>query len=269
MGGLGAIIATLGGGALYKLNPAYPFWMGSGLVIAATLLLLLFVKEPREFEASKERPNLLRSLKEVVQAQDKSTLRILLAIFCWFMAYNAIEAFFTLFAQNRLGLDVSDSARLLGQLSLVFVLFAFPAGFIGARLGRRLTILSGLAVMIVCLLSIFFLTPAALTLPLAKLPVLGVVPLVGAILMVLGAAWAAINVNSLPMVVDMTDNLHVGTYTGLYYLFSTLAAIVGPNLNGWVIQLMGNNYNLMMIIGPVFLVAAIVSMLGVGQGDVR
>ena len=57
--------------------------------------------------------------------------------------------------------------------------------------------------------------------------------------MVAGAAWALININSLPMVVDMTDAAHLGTYTGLYYLFSTLAAIAGPNINGWLIQLSG------------------------------
>lgn len=269
MGGIGAIIATLGGGALYKLNPAYPFWMGSVIVILASLMLFLFVKEPREFEQSQERPDLLRSLKEVVRAEDKSTLRILLAIFFWFVAYNAIEAFFTLFAQNRLGLPVSDGARLLGQLSLTFVLFAFPAGYIGARLGRRRTILGGIVVLSACMLAMFFLSPATLTIPLTKLPVLGVVPVIGVILMFAGAAWASINVNSLPMVVDMTDNLHVGTYTGLYYLFSTLAAIAGPNLNGWIIQFSGNNYNLMMIIGPIFMAVAAFCMLGVSRGEAK
>ena len=268
MGGVGAIIATLGGGALYKLNPAYPFWMGSLLVIVATLLLFIFVKEPLEFEQSETRPNLLRSLGEVARAEDKSALRILLAIFFWFIAYNAIEAFFTLYAQNRLGLPPEDGARLLGQLSLIFVLFAFPAGFIGARLGRRRTILSGITLLSACMLAMFFLSPATLTIPLtSKLPAIGVVPVIGLILMLAGAAWAAINVNSLPMVVDMTDNLHVGTYTGLYYLFSTLAAIVGPILNGWIIQLSGNNYNLMMIVGPIFMAVAAFMMAGVRQGE--
>jgi maltose/moltooligosaccharide transporter len=269
MGGVGAIIATLGGGALYKLNPAYPFWMGSILVIAATVLLFIFVKEPREFEEGEERPNLLRSLGEVVRSEDKSAFRILLAIFFWFIAYNAIEAFFTLYAQNRLGYPVSDGARLLGQLSLIFVLFALPAGFIGARVGRRLTILTGIILLSACMLAMYFLSPAILTIPLAKLPVLGVVPVIGLILMVAGAAWASINVNSLPMVVDMTDNLHLGTYTGLYYLFSTLAAIAGPNLNGWIIQFSGNNFNLMMITGPIFMAVAAFMMLGVRKGEAK
>ena len=61
----------------------------------------------------------------------------------------------------------------------------------------------------------------------------------------------------------------MGTYTGLYYLFSTLAAIAGPNINGWIIQLTGNNYNLVMVIGPIFMVVALVMMLGVRRGEAQ
>lgn len=267
MGGVGAIIATLGGSALYKMNQAYPFWLGSVLVLASSLLLFLFIREPREYAQSEQQPNLWRSLKEVSTDQDQSALRILLAIFFWFIAYNAIESFFTLYAQNRLGLPGADGARLLGQLSLVFVLFALPAGFIGARLGRRRTILAGILLLAACMLAMFFIPPVVLTVPLTRLPVLGVVPVIGLILMVAGLAWASINVNSLPMVVDMTDNARVGTYTGLYYLFSTLAAIAGPNLNGWIIQFGGNNYNLIMLVGPLFMAVAALFMLGVRRGE--
>ena len=105
--------------------------------------------------------------------------------------------------------------------------------------------------MIVLLLGIFLLPPATLTTVLTKLPVLGIVPVIGLFLMVAGVAWALININSLPMVVDMTTAARIGTYTGLYYLFSTLSAIVGPNINGWIIQFSGNNYNLVMMVGPV------------------
>ena len=81
------------------------------------------------------------------------------------------------------------------------------------------------------MLLMFFLSPSTLTILLTRLPVLGKVPVVGVILMVAGAGWAFININSLPMVVDMTGDSSIGTFTGLYYLFSTLSAIVGPNVN--------------------------------------
>ena len=80
-------------------------------------------------------------------------------------------------------------------------------------------------------------------------------------------AWALININSLPMVVDAAPQDRLGTYTGLYYFFSTLSAIVGPTSNGWVVQLTGNNYNTVMLLGSVSVLVALVCMLGVRKGE--
>lgn len=267
MGGVGAIISFLGGSALYRMNHAYPFWLGSALVVAASALVFLFIREPKTYEASEKEPGMLESLRTVMQDSDKSALRILLAIFFWFLGYTAIEAFFTLYAKNHLGLEEADGARLLGQLSLIFVIFALPSGYIGGRFGRRPTIIAGIVLMSAMMLTMFFLSPAALTVQLTKLPVLGVVPVLGLLLMFAGAAWALININSLPMVVDMTDAARIGTYTGLYYLFSTLSAIAGPNVNGWLVQLTGKNYNNIMIVAPIFMAVALVMMLGVKRGE--
>ena len=270
MGGVGAIIAFLFGANLYEMNQAYPFWLGSGLVILSSLLVFAFIREPKSFEVTDQTdPNLWVSLKKVLREEEKSPLRILLAIFFWFVAYNAIEAFFTLYAQNHLGLTAADGSRLLGQLSLLFVLMALPAGYIGARIGRRRTILTGILGLSLCMLAMFIIPVTSLTHLLTKLPVLGNVPVIGMILMLAGISWALININSLPMVVDMTDDLHIGTYTGLYYLFSTLAAIVGPNLNGLIIQLSGSNYANIMVVGPVFMAVALFMMAGVRRGEAK
>ncbi len=268
LGGVGSIIAFLGGAALYKLNPAYPFWLGSGLVILAAVLVFVVIREPEVHdEAQEERPSLIASLKTVLADTDRSALRVLLAIFFWFVAYNAVEAFFTLYAINHLQLTESDGTRLLGQLSFLFVLFALPAGILGSRIGRRLTISIGIVMMTLCLLAMYVLSVGTLTTPLTRLPALGEVPVVGVVLMVAGVSWALININSLPMVVDMTTASRIGTYTGLYYLFSTLAAIAGPNINGWVIQLSGSNYSTTMVAAPIFMVLAFIMMMGVRRGE--
>jgi MFS family permease len=153
--------------------------------------------------------------------------------------------------------------------SLAFVLMALPAGFIGGKLGRKRTISIGLVVMIAVMLSIFIIPKSSLTINLFKMPMLGQVPVVGMMLVVAGLGWALININSLPMVVDLTDAAQIGTYTGLYYLFSTLAAIAGPNINGWIVQLTGNNYASIFLIGPIFMVAALVSILGMKGGEAQ
>ena len=268
MGGLGAIIAYLGGAKLYDMDPTYPFWLGAGLVAVSAILVFIFIKEPKKItETAEETPDLINSIKMILNDPDKSALRILLAIFFWFIAYNGIEAFFTLYARNHLGLTESDGSRLLGQLSLLFVIFALPSGYIGASLGRKKTIMGGILLMAACVASMFLLPVNDLTYLLTSLPVLGEIPVIGVILMAAGIAWALININSLPMVVDMTENNRIGTYTGLYYLFSTLAAILGPILYGQVIQIFGDRYTLIMLVSPLFLIAALISIMGVHKGE--
>ena len=269
MGGVGAIIAFLIGGKLYAQDPAYPFWMGSGLVIMAAFLVFLFIKEPSEYEASEKKPDMLASLREVWQDEDKSALRLFWAIFFWFVGYNAIEAFFTLYAVNHLGLDASDGAGILGHLSLFFVLSALFSGFIGSRMGRRVTISMGLALLLVLIGTLFVLSPALLATALTSLPVLGTIRVISLIMMASGIAWALININSLPMVVDMVEDARVGTYTGLYYLFSTMAAIAGPNINGWIIQFSGGDYNTVMLVAPFFMALALILMWGVRRGEAK
>jgi maltose/moltooligosaccharide transporter len=269
------------GAALYEKNPAYPFWMGSVLVVVASLLVFIFIKEPAPAAASEAAPgeaapSLITSLKDVLRDPDRSALRILLAIFFWFLGYTAIEAFFTLYARNYLNVGEANGARLMSELSLIFVLFALPAGYIGGALGRRRTIMAGIVIMAAVLAAIYFIPVEVLTRPLAKLPLVGIVPapgqpavlvVIGGLMMTAGVGWAMININSLPMVVDMTDLAKVGTYTGLYYLFSTFSAIVGPNSNGWIISLTGNNYNSIMLVAPIFMLAALGLMAGVKRGE--
>ncbi len=115
----------------------------------------------------------------------------------------------------------------------------------------------------------FVLPTALLSTVLFSLPVLGKVPVVGLILMFTGIAWALININSLPMVVDMTDEKHIGTFTGLYYLFSTLAAILGPTMYGAIVQIFANDYNTIMIVSPIFTIAAFICMLFVRRGEAK
>jgi Na+/melibiose symporter-like transporter len=269
MGGIGAIIAFLVGGSLYKSNPAFPFWMGSGLVILAATLVFLFIKEPTEYEKGEEEPNMFKSLREVVADKDKSAIRLFGAIFFWFIGYNAIEAFFTLYSVKHLGLNEADGSGLLGHLSLFFVLFALVSGVIGGKIGRRVTISAGLVLLASLIAVMFVLPPEVHATPLVQLPVLGTVRVISLFLMGAGIAWALININSLPMVVDMVEDARIGTYTGLYYLFSTLAAIAGPNVNGWVIQLSGDNYNTIMLVAPIFMVVALGLMLGVKRGEAK
>jgi len=241
--------------------------MGSGLVIVAAVLVFIFIKEPKSYEEIEKQPNMFESLKELIHANDKSGLRILFAIFFWFLTYQGVESFLTLYATKHLMIPEGDAGRMSGHMGIFFVLFAILAGIIGSRIGRRKTISIGIIGMGILVLLIAVLPVNFLTIELTKLPALGMIRVVNLFLMAAGIAWSFININSLPMVVDLTTASRIGTFTGLYYLFSTLAAIVGPNINGLIVQLSGNNYGMVMVIGPLFLVIALILMLGVKKGE--
>jgi len=277
MGGIGTIIALQTGGMLYKISPAFPFWLGSALVVVAALIVFLFIREPKDYaERNEQQPSMIESLREVLNDEDRSGARILFAIFFWFLGYSAVETFFTLYAQKHLGIDAGDGATLLSVFPLFFVLFAIPSGFIAARIGRRVAISIGLIVVAVVLALLYILPATTLLSAVSPLPLVGIplteggprmLTMAGVLLIFGGTGWAFVNINSLPMVVELTSAARIGTFTGLYYLFSTLSAIVGPNVNGWAIQLSGNNYSVIMLIAPFFMLAALVLMLGVRRGE--
>ena len=279
MGGLGTVLATLIGGPLYRINPNYPFFLGGGLVVIAALLVLIFIREPKEYIASKLHlaakgkdseldKNVTKNIANVFTQKDKSPMYILLAILFWFIAYNSLETFFTLYGVNHLGLESGDSAFQISYIGLVFMVMAIPAGILASKLKRKAVIMAGIVIMIISVVLMYVFPTSVLTTQFASLMGSGFYVL-SLILMLAGVGWAMINVNSLPMVVDMTDDEHIGTYTGLYYFFSQVAATIGPVVFGWTIQLANNDYRLMMVIAPFFLVLAFLMMLGVRKGEAK
>ena len=142
-----------------------------------------------------------------------------------------------------------------GALAPEFLAFAIPSGYIAARFGRRRTIITGLIVFGALLLANFFLRNATL---------------VWVFMGIGGMGWSLVNINSLPMVVDTAASAaDLGTYTGLYYIASQLAAFVGPTVNGYIVQWSGNDYNLIFLVTPAFFLLAILCMLNVTQGEAK
>ena len=258
MGGVGTLIATLGSGLLYGMGRMVPFVFGGVLMAAAVLMLYFFVKEPRELEAAAHEDEGLGALRGIkrVSAEARRSLAFLMgAIFCWFVGYNAVETFLSSYGVSELGMSIGQAPLLLGVASLAFLAFAIPSGYIAARFGRRRTIISGLAVFGVLLVANFFLRNATLIWP---------------IMMIGGIGWSLVNINSLPMVLDISaSNADLGTYTGLYYIASQLAAVAGPIINGYIVEWGGGDYNLIFVVTPAFFLLAILCMLGVTKGEAK
>jgi maltose/moltooligosaccharide transporter len=258
MGGLGALLVYFGGKPLYDRSITLPFVVGGFVMFGASLLVVLFVREPRISEppSGTRRTALGDSFRELrgnlrdVFAGEKSLLFVLLAILFWFVGFNAIETFFTSYARFHLGMKESTGALILGFFSVTFMVTSILSGFLGSRIGRRRTIRVGIVVLVVTLLTPLFLRSFW---PLAGIFVVG------------GFWWALINVNSLPMVVDMTTLAKVGGYTGLYYFFSQAANIIAPPAAGALIDALG--YRSLMVFSSAMFLLAFVMISFVRRGE--
>lgn len=255
MGGVGGVLAFLVGGILVNRGGAgLAFGFGSIVMGLAWLALFFFVREPKVLSASEAETILEQELAEEKHDKagiNRSLLLILFAILFWFIGYNAIETFFTLYAVNVLGLSEGTASITLTFFTLALVIGAVPAGIIGTRIGRRRTILAGLIGIVTLFTIQSFMTS---------------LNIVRVLLVLAGFAWALININSLPMVVEIAKSSRIGKYTGYYYFFSASAAIVGPSLFGWIRDLT-QNYGTLFIFSNVAFAVALGCMLFVRHGE--
>lgn len=289
MGGIGSITAFLLGGLLAKRSPdlSLPFLFATFVMFVSLLTLIAFVREPvglvfrnargdklnprerklldqaqshglgtidlssKESDSSKKDKHFFAPLKKLEGAEKKSLLFLLGAIFFWFSGFNAVETFFTLYATNTLGMSSGSAAMTLASFSLAFLVFALPSGILAEKFGRKPVILTGLVGIIVMFIPMLFVQNTTLI----------TVLLIGG-----GLFWACININSLPMVVEMTTEESLGSFTGYYYFFSFSASIASPILFGWIRDLT-QDYTTLFAYSIVAFILAFVLMIFVKHGD--
>jgi len=255
MGGLASVIAFLLFSRIYKISPQATFIIGGATMLLAILLVVWRIREPREATSAtteEQGPQVLTTLHDLWGSPERSPILLFLAIFFWFCGYSAVETFWTSFGKFTLGINEADASLLLSFFGLAFIVFAIPSGLIAARVGRRRTITTGLL-----LVSAVFLVAFAVP----NLTVITIALILG------GLGWALVNINSLPMVVDMAPHGALGSYTGLYYFFSQTASIVAPPLAGAVVDLAGRNYGMVLIFAPVAMLLSAILMAGVRRGE--
>ena len=299
MGGIGSIIAFLAGGILANMDSSgrLTFGMGSIIMVLALICLVIFIREPigeawkraqRESVGKRltqaEFAQMLAAEEELSDIKDKggldrkltsaervSLILLLGAIFFWFCAYNAIETFFTLFATNVLNVSTGTATIMLTSFSLTFVAFALPAGLIAGKRGRKKTIMTGLFLLIGFMLPMIFINPilsavgvdvtSASSLLIKQIVVIG-------LLACAGFGWACVNINSLPMVVELASHDKIGRFTGYYYFFSFGASIVSPILFG-AIRDLTQDYNSLFIYAVICFGLALACTLFVRHGEAQ
>lgn len=185
----------------------------------------------------------------------RSLVFVLISISLWYMGYNAVTTSFTKYAMQEWNMSLGSSSLCLTIATGAAIVSYIPIGELASRIGRKKTIIIGVAV-----LALNFLAGMVLTFVLD-----GFSPILYVIFCFIGFAWAAINVNSLPMVVEMCKGSDVGKFTGYYYTFSMAAQIVTPILSGALLQYVG--YWTLFPYGAVFVALALFTMSQVKHGD--
>ncbi len=182
-----------------------------------------------------------------------SLVLILLSVFLWFMAYNAVTTAFSRYCVEIWGADLGTSSSYLLVATVAAIVAFVPLGFLSSKLGRKKAVLLGITLMTVCYIIAIFIKSQT--------------PLMYAIFGLVGVGWASINVNSFPMVVEMSTGSDVGKYTGFYYTFSMAAQITTPLLSGFLIDNLGWGYSVLFPYAVLFSALSFVTMLFVRHGD--
>lgn len=264
MGAVGGVYALI----MIKLlvgsgdRPDYfPLFMSiGGLMLLAVAVLFFAVKEKkiaeeikrREEENEKEEGTV--SEKAVMPKEVKrSMIFLLVSIFLWFTAYNAVTTAFSRYTRVVWHMEGGSFADCLMVATVAAICSYIPIGNIASRVGRKKTILAGIALMSFCYFAAIFVGAYH--------------PLVNIAFAAIGVGWAAINVNSYPMIVEMSKGCDIGKFTGTYYTFSMAAQIFTPVLSGFLLE--NVSYRTLFPYAFLFSMLAFVTMIQVHHGDSR
>lgn len=267
MGAVGAILTLIFIRILTPdtVNPSYAnVFIAVGILMVASVLILVFTinenKLANEFSANNKESrdedySDSKSKKEKEKPMDpevkKSLYLILISVFLWFTAYNAVTTAFSRYALKVWGMKGGSFANALMVAMAAAIVSYIPIGFISTKVGRKKTIITGIIIMSISYFFGFFFTSYS--------------PMINLVFAFTGIGWASISVNSYPMVVEMSKSSDIGKYTGLYYTFSMSAQIFTPILSGFLLE--NVSYRTLFPYSVVFSILSLITMSFVKHGD--
>ena len=255
---LGMVFATA---SVSNSMMSYTGYFGviAALMLAALVVFMLTVRE-NEWAAEMQQQSVELGLEDKEEAatgerklsvdEVKSLIFLLLSIVLWFFGYNAVTSKYSVYASNILHKDYNLTLIIAQAAAIISYL---PVGFIASKVGRKKTILAGVVMLTAAFTTASFMSAESPTM------------LMNAMFALAGIAWATINVNSFPMVVEMCSGGNVGKYTGFYYTASMAAQVATPMLSGLLMDRMG--MHVLFPYAAVFTALAFVTMLFVRHGD--
>ena len=266
VGYLGGIFATVvmmfmlksetadDGSSVYNCGQSFlpVFFVVAGFMLVAVLVQTFSIRENKlpHVEDTTEETSVGGKMPKDVKV---SLVLILSSVFLWFMAYNAVTTAFSRYCVEIWNTDLGTSSSYLLVATVAAIASFVPLGFLSSKIGRKKAVLLGIALMTVCYAVAIFIKVQT--------------PVMYAIFGLVGIGWASINVNSFPMVVEMSSGSDVGKYTGFYYTFSMAAQISTPLLSGLLIDNLGWGYSVLFPYAVIFSALSFVTMMLVRHGD--
>lgn len=181
----------------------------------------------------------------------KSLIYLLISVFLWYMSYNGVTTAFSKYATQVWGMKDGSYAGAMMVASIGALVAFIPVGIISGKIGRKKVILAGVVLLSLAWFSGYWFTTPNM--------------LIKVIFLLVGIGWAAINVNSYPMVVEMCKGSDIGKFTGMYYTFSMAAQVITPIISGFFLEFV--SYRTLFPYATVFSVLAFYTMLKVKHGD--
>lgn len=267
MGALGAVI-SLGLIALLVPKEGKPdyfpiFAIVAAIMVAAVVVLVLTIRENKlvaemeatgGYESTEEELNEeLSKGKKMPKDILKSLIFMLLCVAFFFVGYNAVTTFFSLYMTNYLGTKGGDFASYLMVATVASVIAYIPSGAIATKLGRKKAITLGLGVMAFCFLVMSFIRSAGLFM----------IPF----FVIIGFGYACVIVNTFPIIWEMSKGSDIGKYTGYYYTASMAAQIVTPMLAGFLIEKVFKSYAVLFPYALCAMGISFLMLLNVKHGD--
>ncbi|HHT50195.1 MAG TPA: SLC45 family MFS transporter [Eubacteriaceae bacterium] len=226
-------------------------------MVISVLVLTLTIKENKlskeiRAEAIVDEEGLSDDRDHEMPKDVKRSLNFILAsIFLWFTAYNAVTTAFSRYAIKVWELKGGSFANALMVAMAAAIVSFIPVGIISSKIGRKKTIIIGISLITLSYFVGFLF--------------LNYSPMINIVFALTGIGWASINVNSYPMVVEMSRSFDVGKYTGIYYTFSMAAQIFTPVFSGFLMEHI--SYRILFPYAVVFSLLSLCTMLFVKHGD--
>lgn len=275
MGALGGIIYLVVAAIFYPASKikdlphvdyTLVFLVVAGIMLASLCIVMITIDEVasrklvENYELLHPEENLSvedENGNEVLPPDVRRSLRfILISVALWFIAFNGMETWFTTYAVKMWDMALGDASRCLLIANAGAIVCFIPSGILASKIGRKKTILLGIVFLGGSFLAGFVYTIISTSFS----------PILYFFFATMGVGWALINVNSLPMVLEMCSDSESGKFTGYYYTFSMAAQIITPIVAGWLLAHVG--YMTLFPYSAFFAFLTFITMLFVKHGDV-